>query len=49
MSESDRVVLAEVVKQQHEKNRPLLHIDKYFEIFSAEQVLKSLALVWPQK
>jgi hypothetical protein len=42
MSESDRLVLSEVLKQQHQSNRPALPLNDYFQVFSAEQILKSL-------
>lgn len=41
MSQDDRFVLDEIFKQQHYKDYPSLSADSYFEIFSAEQILKS--------
>jgi len=40
MSDADRVTLTEILKQERQKNAPGLRTDKYFEIFSAEQILK---------
>jgi hypothetical protein len=37
MNESDRDILASVVKQQHQANRPGLNIHKYFEIFTGSR------------
>ena len=42
MSDSDRYLLGEIIKSQHQENAPRMRIDKYFELFSAEQVLKGL-------
>jgi hypothetical protein len=40
MSDSDRYLLEQIVSQQKAENAPRLSDDKYFEIFSAEQILK---------
>ena len=41
MSQDDRFVLKEIFKQQHQNDLPRLAVDRYFEIFSAEQILKA--------
>ena len=41
MSDEDRIALREIVNQEHAKYSNRLRPDKFFEIFSAEQVLKS--------
>ena len=43
MSQDDRFVLEEILRQEHQKTAINLPDDKFFEIFSAEQILKSLA------
>ncbi len=42
MSQDDRQLLGKVLEQEKDKNAPKLTIDKYFEIFSAEQILQKL-------
>ncbi len=42
MSDSDRYLLGEIIKSEHQENARRMPIDKYFELFSAEQVLKGL-------
>jgi len=39
MSQDDRRVLQTILEQEGQKNAPKLAADKYFEIFSAEQIL----------
>jgi hypothetical protein len=36
----DRYLLEQIVSQEHQKNAPKLKKDEYFEVFSAEQILK---------
>ncbi len=43
MSQDDRFVIDEIVRQEHKRIAPNLQKDKFFEIFSADQVLKSLS------
>lgn len=40
MSNDDRYILEQIVSQEHQKNAPKLKVDEYFEVFSAEQILK---------
>jgi hypothetical protein len=40
MSADDRYLLEQIVSQEHQKNAPTLKKDNYFEIFSAEQIIK---------
>jgi hypothetical protein len=40
MSDDDRYILAQIIKKLNADNEPSLKEDKYFELFSAEQVLK---------
>lgn len=40
MSDDDRYILAQIIKKLNTENEPSLKEDKYFELFSAEQVLK---------
>lgn len=40
MSDADRTLLDEIISQEHAKNARRLKEDRYFEIFSAEQILK---------
>ena len=40
MSDSDRYLLSEIIKREQQENARRMKIDKYFELFSAEQVLK---------
>jgi hypothetical protein len=42
MSDPDRYLLGEIIKTEHQENARRMRIDKYFELFSAEQVLKGL-------
>lgn len=44
MSQDDRFVLQEILRQEHQRVAPKLTLDKFFEIFSTDQVLKSLSL-----
>jgi hypothetical protein len=41
MSEDDRNLLNEIIRQEHDKTYPSMKLDTYFELFSAEQILKS--------
>lgn len=41
MSEESRLQLTQIFEEQHGDNAPRLQPDKYFEVFAAEQVLKS--------
>lgn len=41
MSQDDRFVLTTILEQEHQRAYPRLNLDKFFEIFSAEQILKS--------
>ncbi len=41
MRDDDRIMLEEIIKQQKERYSPSMRPDKYFELFSAEQILKS--------
>jgi AIPR protein len=41
MSDEDRLALTEIVNQEHTKYSKRLNADKFFEVFSAEQVLKN--------
>lgn len=41
MNDEDRIVLEEIIKQQKEQYSASMRPDKFFELFSAEQVLKS--------
>lgn len=41
MSDDDRILLEEIIGQQKEQYSPAMRRDKFFELFSAEQVLKS--------
>ncbi len=41
MSEVDRIVLSKIIRDEHKTNGPRSSIDDYFEVFSAEQILKS--------
>ena len=41
MSDDTAFLLKSIVEQAKEKDYPLLHLDKYFEIFCAQQVLKA--------
>jgi hypothetical protein len=41
MSEDHKHILKLIVQQEHQKAGPDLKLDKFFELFSAEQVLKS--------
>ena len=40
MSDSDRFLLTEIIKQEQASNAKRSTVDQYFEFFSAEQVLK---------
>jgi hypothetical protein len=40
MSDSDRLVLTSIIKDEQRRNAPKSTVDKYFNTFSAEQVLK---------
>ncbi len=40
MSDSDRYLLSEIIKRERQENARRMKIEKYFELFSAEQVLK---------
>lgn len=44
MSQDDRFILQEILKQENQRVSPRLNQDKFFEIFSADQVMKSLSL-----
>jgi hypothetical protein len=43
----DRYLLEQIVSQEHHKNAPKLKKDEYFEVFSAEQILK-MGGGWPR-
>jgi len=40
MSNDNKYILEQIVSQEHQKNAPKLKKDQYFEVFSAEQILK---------
>jgi hypothetical protein len=40
MSDSDRLLLTQIIEQERVNNAPRIEADKYFERFSAEQILK---------
>ena len=44
MSDSDRLLLTEIIKQEQASNAKRSNVDQYFEFFSAEQVLKKCDL-----
>jgi len=44
MSEDDRLILSNLISQEHQKSAPTMPLDDFFEIFSAEQILKSRSL-----
>lgn len=41
MGQEDRLILTRIIEQEHQNNAPRLRQDKFFEVFAAEQILKS--------
>lgn len=44
MSANDRILLDKILEQRRQEESPDLKADKYFEIFTANQILKDFDL-----